>query len=90
MINMNKLFLKFLNDLKESSPNLNKSLKEIGYSKDVKKIVFEQAKLAKKAKLTGLVIESNKVILVSRDLIIDMLKNYNMFLVATNFSNKGV
>ena len=29
MINMNKLFLKFLNDLKESSPNLNKSLKEI-------------------------------------------------------------
>ena len=29
MIDMNKLFLRFLNDLRESSPNLKKSLKEI-------------------------------------------------------------
>ena len=45
-------------------------------------------KLAKKARLNGLVIESNKVILVNRELIIDMVKSYNMFLVATNFLNK--
>ena len=42
-------------------------------------------KLAKKAKLTGLLIESNKVILENRDLIIDMLKSYKMFLVVANF-----
>ncbi len=42
-------------------------------------------KLARKANLTGLVIESNKVILVNRDLIINMLKSYNMFLVSTKF-----
>ena len=45
-------------------------------------------KLAKKAKLTGLLIESEKVILENRDLIIDMLKSYKMFLVVTNFLNK--
>jgi DUF1009 family protein len=45
-------------------------------------------KLAKKAKLDGLVIESNKVILVNKALIVDMLKSYNMFLVATDFLNK--
>ena len=45
-------------------------------------------KLAKKAKLTGLLIESNKVILENRDLIIDMLKSYKMFLIVTNFLNK--
>ena len=45
-------------------------------------------KLAKKAKLTGLLIESNKVILENRDLIIDMLKSYKMFLVVANFVNK--
>ena len=45
-------------------------------------------KLAKKAKLTGLLIESNKVILENRDLIIDMLTSYRMFLVVANFLNK--
>ena len=45
-------------------------------------------KLAKKAKLTGLLIESEKVILENRDLIIDMLKSYKMFLIVTNFLNK--
>ena len=45
-------------------------------------------KLAKKAKLTGLLIESNKVILENRDLIIDMLTSYKMFLVVANFLNK--
>ena len=45
-------------------------------------------KLAKKAKLAGLLIESNKVILENRDLIIDMLKSYKMFLFVTNFLNK--
>ena len=45
-------------------------------------------KLAKKAKLSGLLIESNKVILENRDLIIDMLKSYKMFLIVTNFLNK--
>ena len=46
--------------------------------------------LAKKAKLSGLVIESKKVILVNRKLIINMLKDYKMFLVATNFLNKDL
>ena len=44
--------------------------------------------LANKAKLKGLVIESNKVILVNKDLIVELLKRYNMFLLSTNFSNK--
>ena len=44
-------------------------------------------KLAYKAKLTGLVIESNKVMLVNKDLIIELLKSYNMFLFSTNFIN---
>ncbi len=42
-------------------------------------------KLAKKAKLNGLVIERNKVILVNRDLIIDTLRSYNMFLASIKF-----
>ena len=46
-------------------------------------------KLAYKAKLTGLVVERNKVILVNRDLIIDLLKCYNMFIFSTNFFNKN-
>ena len=44
--------------------------------------------LAKKAKLAGLLIESEKVILENKDLIIDMLKSYKMFLIVTNFLNK--
>jgi len=44
-------------------------------------------KLAKKAQLKGLVIESHKVILLNKDLLIDMLRSYNMFLVATRFLN---
>ncbi|MDA9702912.1 UDP-2,3-diacylglucosamine diphosphatase LpxI [Paracoccaceae bacterium] len=42
-------------------------------------------KLAKNAKLNGLVIESNKVILVNRDLIIDTLQRCNMFLASIKF-----
>ena len=42
-------------------------------------------KLAKDAKLNGLVIESNKVILVNRALIIDTLHSYNMFLASIKF-----
>ena len=42
-------------------------------------------KLAKKAQLKGLVIESHKVILLNKDLLLDMLRGYNMFLVATKF-----
>ena len=45
-------------------------------------------KLAKNAKLNGLVIESNKVILVNRNSIIDMLQGYNMFLASVNFLDK--
>ena len=44
----------------------NKSLKEIGYSKDVKKIVLEQAKLANSAKLDGIVCSANEVNLVKK------------------------
>ena len=44
-------------------------------------------KLAKKAQLKGLVIESHKVILLNKDILFDLLKSYNMFLVATRFLN---
>ncbi len=46
--------------------------------------------LANKARLEGLVIESNKVILVNKGLIFDLLKSYNMFLISTKFSNKDL
>jgi DUF1009 family protein len=45
-------------------------------------------KLANKANLKGLVIESNKVIVVNKDLIVELLKSYNLFLVSTNFISK--
>ncbi len=44
----------------------NKSLKEIGYSNKVKKIVLEQAKLANKAKLDAIVCSPNEVNLVKK------------------------
>ena len=44
----------------------NKSLKEIGYSKEVKKIVIEQAKLANKAKLDAIVCSPMEVKLVKK------------------------
>ncbi len=44
----------------------NKSLKEIGYSKDVKRIVLEQAKLANKAKLDAIVCSPNEVNIVKK------------------------
>ena len=44
----------------------NKSLKQIGYSKEVKKIVHEQAKLANKANLDAIVCSPNEVNLVKK------------------------
>ena len=44
----------------------NKSIKEVGYSNDIKKIVFEQAKLARKAKLDAIVCSPNEVNLVKK------------------------
>ena len=44
----------------------NKSLKEIGYSKEIKKIVFEQAKLAKRAELDAIVCSPMEVNLVKK------------------------
>ncbi len=44
----------------------NKSLKKIGYSKDVKKIVLEQAKLANKAKLDAIVCSPHEVNIVKK------------------------
>ena len=44
----------------------NKSLKEIGYSKDIKKIIFEQAKIAKKAGLDAIVCSPIEVNLVKK------------------------
>ena len=44
----------------------NKSLKEIGYSKEVRKIVIDQAKLANKAKLDALVCSPMEVNLVKK------------------------
>ena len=44
----------------------NKALKEIGYNKDVKKLVLHQAKLAQKAKLDGLVCSAQEVKIVKK------------------------
>ena len=44
----------------------NKSLKEIGYNKDVKKLVLHQAKLANKAKLDAIVCSGQEIKIVKR------------------------
>ena len=44
----------------------NKSLKEIGYSKEVKKIVFQHAKLANQAKLDAIVCSPKEVNIVRK------------------------
>ena len=44
----------------------NKALKEIGYNKDVKKLVVHQAKLAQKAKLDGIVCSAQEVKIVRK------------------------
>ncbi len=44
----------------------NKALKDIGFSKDVKKIVLQQAKLASKAKLDAIVCSAQEVNIVKR------------------------
>ena len=44
----------------------NKALKEIGYNKDVKKIVLHQAKLAQKAKLDAVVCSAQEVNIVRK------------------------
>ncbi len=44
----------------------NKSLKEIGFNKDVKKLVFQQAKLATKAKLDAIVCSAQEAKIVKK------------------------
>ena len=44
----------------------NKTLKEIGYNKDVKKLVLHQAKLAQKAKLDAIVCSAQEVKIVKK------------------------
>ena len=44
----------------------NKALKEIGFNKDVKRLVIHQAKLAKKAKLDGIVCSAQEVEIVKK------------------------
>ena len=44
----------------------NKALKEIGYNKDVKKLVLDQAKLANKAKLDAIVCSAHEVKIVKK------------------------
>ena len=44
----------------------NKSLKEIGFNKDVKNLVLQQAKLAQKAKLNALVCSAQEVKIVKK------------------------
>ena len=44
----------------------NRALKEIGYNKDVKKLVLHQAKLAKKAKLDAIVCSAQEVKIVRK------------------------
>tara|TARA_B100001063_G_scaffold94864_1_gene88540 strand:- start:354 stop:1028 length:675 start_codon:yes stop_codon:yes gene_type:complete len=44
----------------------NKALKEIGFNKEVKKLVFHQAKLARKAKLDAIVCSAQEVKMVKK------------------------
>jgi len=44
----------------------NKALKEIGFNKEVKKLVFHQAKLARKAKLDAIVCSAREVKMVKK------------------------
>ena len=44
----------------------NKSLKEIGFNKDVRKLVYHQAKLANKAKLDAIVCSAKEVSIVKK------------------------
>ena len=44
----------------------NKALKEIGYNKDVKKLVLHQAKLARKAKLDAIVCSAQEIKIVRK------------------------
>ena len=44
----------------------NKALREIGFNKDVKKLVYQQAKLAKKAKLDAIVCSAQEVKIVRK------------------------
>ena len=44
----------------------NKALKEIGFNKDVKKLVLQQAKLASKAKLDAIVCSAQEVNIVKK------------------------
>ena len=44
----------------------NKSLKEIGFNKDVKKLVIQQARLARRAKLDGIVCSAQEVSIVKK------------------------
>ena len=44
----------------------NKSLKEIGFNKDVKKLVLHQAKLAAKAKLDAIVCSPHEIKIVKK------------------------
>ena len=44
----------------------NKSLKEIGFNKNIKKLVIHQAKLANKAKLDGIVCSAQEVSIVKK------------------------
>ena len=44
----------------------NKALKEIGFNKDVKKLVLDQARLANKAKLDGIVCSAQEVKIVKK------------------------
>ena len=44
----------------------NKALKEIGFNKDVKKLVYHQAKLANKAKLDAIVCSPQEVAIVKK------------------------
>tara|TARA_B100001057_G_scaffold471409_1_gene533711 strand:- start:2421 stop:3095 length:675 start_codon:yes stop_codon:yes gene_type:complete len=44
----------------------NKALKEIGFNKDIKKLIFHQAKLARKAKLDAIVCSPKEVSIVKK------------------------
>ena len=81
--------MQVLQEVDDLKGGLRDTVKSIADEMDIKPSVLNKAiSIAHKAKLTGLVIESDKVILVKKDLIIALLERHNMFLFSTNFFNK--
>ena len=67
----------------------NHSLKEIGFNKEVKKLVFHQAKLAKKANLDAVVCSAQEVNIVRKIFKKDLIQQFNYFVNLRNSVNNN-